>query len=101
MTDVIDPDNDMSVWGVSPSVFRAMVVVHTGVKFRDTFGVLDSAEIDYLTDSLMDGFYSFNFTDALASVGVDKMNERITGLLDTYRTKNLAPYWTKNEGDNK
>lgn len=82
----INPDTDPSVWGVSPSVFRAMVVVHTTVRFRDEFGPLDSDEIGWLTDQLMDGFYSFTFTDALESIGVEKMNASITSLLDTYKT---------------
>lgn len=82
----INPDTDPSVWGVSPSVFRSMVVIHTTVKFRDTFGTLEADEISWLTDQLMDGFYSFNFVDALESIGVENMNQRIRNLLDTYKT---------------
>lgn len=84
MTGPIDPENDESVWGVSPSVFRAMVVVHTTVKFRDVFGPLDSDQISYLTDRLMDGFYSFTFVEALEDQGVEKINALITSYLDTY-----------------
>lgn len=83
-TDVIDPDNNESVWGVSPAVFRSMVVLHCTMKFRDVFGSLTTDQIDWISPRLMDGFYSFTFTDMLESIGVERMNERIQDLIDRY-----------------